>query len=316
MTRRCIVVEDNPRHDQTRWLTSRQLVCATVAGSIFMKLSWGSCQQDRMQTSRPQAVFAAAVVVLLCTGVCVLLACVLRCARGVLQYRAAAAGVHPTEVCPALFPCSLAPGTQHCAAVMLLCLGRCACCTLPRPTSLSKAVCTAACAVQSCQVLGEEDCTPRSTHAACWQLHRGHGSGAGYKSSTLSGEEWRLLICAVGVDPVADISPDRGPSAHVGPVVDIHFRQMIGLSVSLLAWCAQRAQVVAGSCSRPPVEPDWGVARRTHMRWSCLDQAVSSCTSATCVPCTPGGLLSPGECQHPLVHTDATCRTDSCDVLT
>lgn len=31
-----------------------------------------------------------------------LLACVLRCARGVLQYRAAAAGVHPTEACPAL----------------------------------------------------------------------------------------------------------------------------------------------------------------------------------------------------------------------
>lgn len=51
LTRRCIV-EDNPRHDQTRWLTSRQLVCATVAGSIGMKLFCGSCQQDRMQTSR------------------------------------------------------------------------------------------------------------------------------------------------------------------------------------------------------------------------------------------------------------------------
>lgn len=45
---------------------------------------------------------------------------------------------------------------------------------------------------------------------SCTVARAGHGSGACYKGSTLSGEKWRLLICAVGVDPVADMKSRQG----------------------------------------------------------------------------------------------------------
>jgi hypothetical protein len=180
---------------------------------------------------------------------------VLGCALVFLRYQAAAAGAHPTEPCPALLSL-LAPGTQHCAAVKLLCLWplcrMCPCVPyLTAQGSLYRGLC---CAVVS-GLRVRERARPRAHVCGCILAGKCRPWwGFWSNGSTLCGEIQGLLMCAAGAVPVAGLVQMRpvpwGPWSAERRCWRHEVSILLGLFVCRF-WCVVHsvAHVVAGRVS-------------------------------------------------------------------